>query len=190
MYNDSKPWEISSSRINERNSYQSCCLMRGLEVYFGMLLQGFHRRRLGNTEVMHLNCCKRNGNRFLIQGQSPSPRDSNSPCSLGSCVLLDWGKPVSWAETYLALKYYIFPGYIIMTKINVVEMTLTNRRSKNQELMDSKQLSWICSTRNPSSSIFENSKNKNTKSLMSNKRIYVENLVLLTFKRILFLLWQ
>lgn len=77
-----------------------------------------------------------------------------------------------------------------MTKINVVEMTLTNRRSKNQELMDSKQLSWICSTRNPSSSIFENSKNKNTKSLMSNKRIYVENLVLLTFKRILFLLWQ
>lgn len=62
---------MSSSNISERNSYQSCCLMRDLEVYFGMLLQESHRTRLGNTKVMHSNCCKRNENMFLIQTGSP-----------------------------------------------------------------------------------------------------------------------
>lgn len=55
--------------------------------------------------------------------------------------------------------------------------------------MDPKQLSWIRITKNPSNSIFENTRNKNIKSLMSNKRIYVENLVLLTFKSVLRILY-
>lgn len=71
MYNDSKILEMSSSNISEKNTYQSCCPMRGLEVYSGMLLQEFHRMRLGNTKVMHLNCCKRNENKFLIQTGLP-----------------------------------------------------------------------------------------------------------------------
>lgn len=41
--------------------------MRGQEVYFGMLLQEFHRMRPGNTKVMHLNCCERNENKLLMQ---------------------------------------------------------------------------------------------------------------------------
>lgn len=71
MYSDSNTLEMSSSNISQRNSYQSCCLMTGLEVYFEMLLLEFHRMRLGNTKVMHLNCCKRNENQFLIQTGSP-----------------------------------------------------------------------------------------------------------------------
>lgn len=71
-----------------------------------------------------------------------------------------------------------------LPKISGLETPLKNRRSKNQEHLDSKQLSWICSTRNPSSTIFGKTKNKNTKSLMSNKRICAENLVPLTFQRI------
>lgn len=55
--------------------------------------------------------------------------------------------------------------------------------------MDPEQLSWICITKNPSDSIFENTENKNIKSLISNKRIYVENLVLLTFKSVLRILY-
>lgn len=61
--------EMSSSDISGRNSYQSCCLVRGLEVYFGMLLQGFHKRRQENIKVMHWNCCRRNENKFLVKKQ-------------------------------------------------------------------------------------------------------------------------
>lgn len=107
--------------------------MRGLEVYFGMLPQGFHRRRLGNTEVKHWNCCKRNGNKFLMQAPPPSPRDSNFPFilgSLGSCVLLGWGSSVLSAQsTDLPASYNII---FFLTKINVLEITHKNRRSKNQ----------------------------------------------------------
>lgn len=67
MYNVSKLPEITISNISGKYSYLSCCLMRGREVYFGMLLQEFHRMRLGNTKVMHLNCCKRNENEVLMQ---------------------------------------------------------------------------------------------------------------------------
>lgn len=65
-----------------------------------------------------------------------------------------------------------------------------NTRRKTQQHMDPKQLSWIRITKNPSNSIFENIRNKNIKLLMSNKRIYVENLVLLTFKSILRILFN
>lgn len=65
MYNDSKILEISN--IGRKYSYLSCCLMTGQEVYFGMLQQEFHRMRLGNTKVMHLNCCERNENKLLMQ---------------------------------------------------------------------------------------------------------------------------
>jgi len=51
--------------------------------------------------------------------------------------------------------------------------------------MDPKQLSRMCITNNPSNSIFGNTKNKNIKSQMKNKRIYVENLLFLTLKSLL-----
>lgn len=102
--------------------------------------------------------------------------------------------PAAWGSSVASEKSRHLPGsYNItsfLTKISGLEIPLKNRRSKNQEHLGSKQLSWICSTRNPSSTIFGKTKNKNTKCLMSNKRICAENLVLLTFKRILFLLLQ
>lgn len=65
---------------------------------------------------------------------------------------------------------------------------LRNPRSKTQQHIEPKQLYWLCSTRNPSNSIWGNSKNKNVKTL-NNKSIYVENLVFVAFKSILRILY-
>lgn len=75
-----------------------------------------------------------------------------------------------------------------MTKTNVLEMSLRIQEVKPRNM-------WILNSSLGYASqrihltVFENTKNKNIKSQMSNKRIYVENLVLLTFNSILRILY-
>lgn len=62
-----------------------------------------------------------------------------------------------------------------------------NPRSKTEQHMDHKQLSWIHITKNPPNNIFE--KNKNIISLINTKSIYVENLLLPTYQSVLSILY-